>query len=197
MLPLQGDTDLFVQLVETHAGMVYDLAWRVTGNPEDAEDVVQDVFFRIAKRQAVSLPPPEWPRFLRRAATNAAIDVLRRKKRRPELTLETGDLDALTAPGSTPLDDLLQQELAIRLRSEIAKLAPREAAVIVLRHFEGMSYQDIADTLGITRNAVGVTLHSARRRLQESLRDLIGEGSVPARKDAHVAGRRSRNRKDT
>jgi len=152
---------------QDHHSMVYRTAYRVTGNSSDAEDVLQTVFLRLMKRDDAS-PALEQPEgYLRRAAVNASIDLLRERQRTGQATVET-----LTAsPVCTEL-----RELRDALRKAISKLEPRQAEMVALRFFEGYSNKEIAQMFGISQILVAVTLHRAKSKLQKELVAYKNEG---------------------
>jgi RNA polymerase sigma-70 factor (ECF subfamily) len=151
--PLAG----FAALYERHYEAVFRAALRVTGNPADAEDVLQTVFLRVlARREDVALPAA----YFRRAAVNAAVDVLRRR----ELHAESGYDDG--APHAAVQSPLLLKE---RLRRAIAALDSEDASLFLLRHVEGLSIEELARMFGMEKNNVAVRLHRIRHRLQAEL----------------------------
>ena len=150
---------------ETHHRMVYRTAYRVTGNPSDAEDVLQTVFLRLLKRESGSPLVEQTEGYLRRASVNAAIDLLRARQR-------TGQLSDEAMPSSSSCTEL--REMRDSLRKAIAKLDPKQAEMIALRFFEGYSNKDIAGMLGLTQINVAVTLHRAKAKLQKELTLLGG-----------------------
>jgi RNA polymerase sigma-70 factor (ECF subfamily) len=148
------------QLYETHHAMVFRTAHRITGNASDAEDVLQTVFLRMLRRESMEgIENAE--SYLRRAAVNAALDVVR--ARQADHTLE---LERLPASGScTELRDLRDT-----LRRALSKLGPRTAEMFALRFFEGYTNPEIAKLMGLSQIVVAVTLHRARRKLQNEIR---------------------------
>jgi RNA polymerase sigma-70 factor (ECF subfamily) len=147
----------FAELYERHYEAVFRAALRITGNPADAEDVLQTVFVRVLGRggeaEDVSLPGA----YFRRAAVNAAVDVLRRR----EMRAESGyDNDAPHAAVQPPL--LLKE----RLRRALAILDRDDASLFLLRHVEGLSIEELAGMFEIEKNNVTVKLHRIRVRLQ-------------------------------
>jgi RNA polymerase sigma-70 factor (ECF subfamily) len=161
-------------LFEESSAAVYRTARRITGRPEDAEDVLQNVFLSFVRHHG----PGRWPEqplaWLRRAAVNASLDVVRRRKRRPEDELD----DVALARGSLrdPVDvetlaaaRLDGERLAEALREALGVLSPLEAEVFTLRFVEELGNAEIAEAIGKTANHVGVTLHAARRKLREAL----------------------------
>lgn len=147
----------FGDLYQRHAGLVFRVALRVTGSPTDSEDVLQTVFLRLLNRGEGELSDaPE--AYLRRAATNAAIDVIRRRAMRGERPVDP----AMSAPEASPL-------LKERLRRAIAQLPARDAELFVLRYVEGVSNTELAETFGMERVTVGTRLHRIRQALREML----------------------------
>ena len=161
----------FRELYDAHSRGVYLAALRVTGNPADAEDVLQTVFLRVYDTK-LTLDATRAPgSYLRRAAVNAAIDLLRRKKSHPETEIderraypERGGLRVAPAAEQT----LLDKE---RLRAALARLSPERAELFVLCYLEGYSYDELADMLNIERGTVGSRLHRIQAALQEDLSD--------------------------
>ncbi len=153
-------------LVRTYAPMAFDTAWRLLGHAADTEDVVQEALldaFQLHARQ----PVENWGGLVRQLATRRAIDRLRQRRATAFVSLETFEI---TAPESDqPESVAAERELAVRLRWAIAELSDREASVFSLRYFGEMANSEIARTLGISTDAVGVALYKARKRLQELL----------------------------
>ncbi len=164
----RGDVE---RLWTLHATAVYDAASRVTGNPSDAEDAVQTVFLRLARR-----PPAEAATlgrgYFHRAAVHAALDILRSRQRAGWVPLE----HAAQARGTeNPADDLRRSRLRSALRLALARLAPRSAEIVALRWFEGLSNPEIAQLLGVSTPLVAVLLHRSRVRLRKELSTLLGD----------------------
>jgi RNA polymerase sigma-70 factor, ECF subfamily len=148
------------ELYEAHHAMVYRTAHRITGNAPDAEDVMQTVFMRMLKRDvdATEIDNPE--SYLRRAAVNAALDIVR--ARQADNTLE---LEHMATSGScTKLRDLRDT-----MRRALSKLSPKTAEMVALRFFEGYTNPEIAKLMGMSQIVVAVTVHRARKKLQQEL----------------------------
>ena len=146
----------FAELYQSHYEAVFRAALRVTGNPADAEDVLQTVFLRVlAQGKEVELQLPA--AYFRRAAVNAAVDVLRRR----ELHAESG-YDERTSQVAVQPRVLLKEQL----RRAIATLDGDDASLFLLRHVEGLSIEELAGVFQIEKNNVGVRLHRIRHRLQ-------------------------------
>lgn len=159
------------RLWQQHAGLVYDAARRVAGNPSDAEDVVQTVFLRLARRPAADLGSLG-AGYFHRAAVHAALDVLRSRQRAGWVPLEHAAEAA--APG-TPADDLRRSRLRQALRLALSRLAPRSAEIVALRFFEGLDNPQIGQLLGVSTPLVAVLLHRGRARLRKDLSILLGD----------------------
>jgi RNA polymerase sigma-70 factor (ECF subfamily) len=156
MTPLAG----FAELYERHYEAVFRAALRVTGNPADAEDVLQTVFLRVLARggdvEDVALPGA----YFRRAAVNAAVDVLRRRELHAESSYdERSPLAAVPSP-------LLLKE---QLRRAIATLDSEDASLFLLRHVEGLSIEELAGMFQMEKNNATVRLHRIRHKLQAEL----------------------------
>jgi RNA polymerase sigma-70 factor (ECF subfamily) len=149
----------FAELYERHYEAVFRAALRVTGNPADAEDVLQTVFVRLLARggdiEDVELPTA----YFRRAAVHAAVDVLRRREVHAESAVDEGTLHAVQPP-------LLLKE---QLRRAIAALDSEDASLFLLRHVEGLSIEELAGMFDIQKNNVAVRLHRIRQRLQAEM----------------------------
>lgn len=152
-----------------HHGMVFRTAHRITGNAADAEDVLQTVFLRLLRREAGANALEKEESYLRRAAINAALDILRTQRAAPSATLV--DLPSPSSSGSNAL------ELRQALSRALAHLKPRSAEVFTLRFLEGMSNAQIADLLGISRVLVAVIAHRARQQLRKELGPYLGDRS--------------------
>lgn len=150
------------RLYSAHHGTVFAAAYRITGSVADAEDVLHTVFLRLLKKPG-AIENAEG--YLRRAAVNAALDVVRARRGGSD-----AELERMPARGRDALDNLGDADLRRALRDALATLPERAAEVFVLRHFEGHKNPEIARMLGITQIGVAVTLHRARKKLQEELR---------------------------
>ena len=155
-----------------HHEAVFRAAYRITGNPMDAEDVLQTVFTRLLRRdEGQGLEADGAGSYLRRAAVNAALDMLRARRRARAVHLEEV-ADLAQDPGPGPERRPLARELRSHLRGALARLSPRSAEIFALRYFEGLGNLEIARALGTSTTAVAVILHRARHRLQKELAPL-------------------------
>jgi RNA polymerase sigma factor (sigma-70 family) len=162
LMPSTTPATGFAELYDRHYEAVFRAALRVTGNPADAEDVLQTVFLRLLARggdveiENVTLPTA----YFRRAAINAAVDVLRRRELRGESAYDEA------APHVAVQPPLLLKE---RLRRAIAALDSEDASLFLLRHVEGLSIEELAGMFKIEKNNVAVRLHRIRHRLQAEM----------------------------
>jgi RNA polymerase sigma-70 factor (ECF subfamily) len=150
-------------IVRTYAPLAFDVAWRLLGHAADAEDAMQEALldaFRLHARQ----PVDNWGALMRHLATRRAIDRLRKRR-----TVPLGTLEVAAPESEQPESVAAERELAERLRWAIAELSDRESSVFSLHYFGEMANGEIARTLRISMDAVGVALHKARKRLNKSL----------------------------
>jgi RNA polymerase sigma-70 factor (ECF subfamily) len=147
-------------LYERYYEAVFRAALRVTGRPADAEDVLQTVFVRLLSRREQDEAALRPAAYFKRAAVNAAVDLLRRRAVRAETTYD----DA--APHAAVESGLLLKE---QLRRAIATLDRDDATMFLLRYVEGLSNQELADLFQLEKNNVAVRLHRIRLRLQAEM----------------------------
>lgn len=172
-----GDHDAFRALVERYSPKVFRLAYRMTGNEQDAEDVVQETFLRVYRRLSQFESRANFGTWLYRIGVNTAFDQMRGRQRRmgslgqadPE-----GDGPALEVASRDPQPDrlALSNEVRRELIAALAILAPKEKAAFVLRHFEGMSIDEISGVLGLRANAAKNCIFRAVQKLRARLAPL-------------------------
>jgi RNA polymerase sigma-70 factor (ECF subfamily) len=155
-IPLAG----FAELYERHYEAVFRAALRVTGNPADAEDVLQTVFLRVLARGQDVDDVELRAAYFRRAAVNAAVDVLRRRELRAESVYDDRTPHAVVEPAFF---------LKERLRRAIAALDSEDATLFLLRHVEGLSLEELSAMFQIEKNNAAVRLHRIRQRLQAEM----------------------------
>lgn len=164
-------SEFTAELAKRYGEMVFATAYRILGDPDDAEDALQEVFLKLmtASKQASNAGPvDDWGAYLRVVATRCAIDLRRRRSRRTRncipLTSEIQDCNLQRPDGLST-----RRQKAEALRRAMTGLNERDAMVFSLRHFEDYSYEEIAKLMGISANQVGVILHRARKFLQDVL----------------------------
>ena len=152
----------------SHHGMVFRTAYRITGNAADAEDVLQTVFLRLLRRTSDSDAMEKEGSYLRRAAVNASLDVIRSRQANP--TVELVEMPGSETQGETT-------ELRQALGRALSGLQPRAAEIFALRFIEGLSNLEIARMLGISQVLVAVTVFRTRQQLRKELTTYLGERS--------------------
>jgi RNA polymerase sigma-70 factor, ECF subfamily len=165
--PVSALTQDFSQSFEQHHGLVFRTAYRITGNAADAEDVLQTIFLRLLKRDSGGAALQNEESYLRRAAVNASVDLIRARRAEREVPLSE------TLAQKPPLGS----DLRDALRKALLRLTPQLAEIFALRYFEDFSNQQIAELLNISQVLVAVKLHRARRQLRNELRSSLG-GSI-------------------
>jgi len=146
---------------DDHHALVFRTAYRITGNAADAEDVLQTIFLRLLRQQDSNAVHNQ-ESYLRRAAVNAALDLIR--SRREDQAAELVDVPS----GARDPD---AGDLRAALRRALGRLTPKSAEIFALRFLEGVSNQEIARTLGVSRVLVAVSVHRARKQLQRDLNE--------------------------
>ena len=189
---------------KAYSEKIFRAAYRITGNPADAEDVLQTVFLRLARQvdtadrrgneaagasasRGSELIENEAGGYLHRSAVNAALDIVRSRQRAGWVPLEpAAGGGSATGAGGASLADILasteldpehlqrNRELRANLRLAIARLSPRSAEIFVLRYFEDMPNREIASLMGVSQGLVAVLLHRTRARLRKELATLEG-----------------------
>jgi RNA polymerase sigma-70 factor (ECF subfamily) len=164
-------------LFREYNAMVFRTAYRVTGSLADAEDVLQTVFLRLARRAADAEPMGTAEGYLRRAAVNASVDLMRSRQNAKSVPIEDAEsVQFLLDSSVSPERAMRGKEIREWLRSALARLSPRAAEIFTLRFFEGKENSEIAEILGTTPATVAVTLHRTRERIQHEYRMFSGEG---------------------
>jgi RNA polymerase sigma-70 factor (ECF subfamily) len=177
-LARDGDSEAFRTLVERHSRAVYRLAHRMTGNPSDAEDVVQETFLKAYRQLGRFESRANFGTWLHRIAVNCSIDLIRSRPHR-ESGHDASDLDSINGADTddtahhTPERLMLSTEVQERISSAMASLSQRERAAFVLRHFEGHSIDDISRSLGLKTNATKHSIFRAVRKMRAALEPFV------------------------
>ena len=176
-----GDTAAFDELITRHRQNVFMHTYQIVRNEEDALDLTQETFIRAWKSLARFKGPASFGGWLHRIATNAAIDVCRRRQIRMQTGIEIGPMKIDPASRTTPSrpevpgEALDRQEIKQRVEQAFDSLSPEHRAVIVLKEIEDLSYEEIAKHVGCSLGTVMSRLFYARKKLQNLLRDLHEE----------------------
>ena len=191
--PMPDSTGAELQeLFEEHHLLIFRTAWRVTGNANDAEDVLQTIFLRLLRRPPAALETGNAGGYLRRAAINASLDLIRSRKRSHLVALDQQmieEVEPAVDGASDPERRFSGLELRDRLRRELAKVNPRAAEMFVLRYFEGHRNSEIGPMMGTSRMTVAVTLHRLRKRLRLALADELHAVEPNDRRSGRESGR--------
>jgi RNA polymerase sigma-70 factor (ECF subfamily) len=174
-----GDSDAFRLLVEQHSRAVFRLAFRMTGNEQDAEDVVQETFLRAYRQLDKYEARSSFSTWLYRIASNYSLDLIRMRKRHEEKR-ERGskaeERDILQSiPVNAPGPDRIahSNQVQARVNEALNELSDQERTAFVLRHFEGLSIDEIGETLGTGTNATKHSIFRAVQKLRRSLEPLV------------------------
>ncbi len=167
----KGNQLAFRILVERHSRSVFRLAFRMSGNEQDAEDLVQETFLRAYRQLGRFDGRCAFGTWLYRICTNCALDLLRTRKNRRGAS---GWLEAVASPRPGP-DRLVESgQIADLLEPALAELTDMERAAFILRHYEGCDIEDIARTLGVQANAAKHSVFRAVQKLRRALEPAWG-----------------------
>jgi RNA polymerase sigma-70 factor (ECF subfamily) len=155
-------------LVRQHSSRVYRLAYRLTGNQHDAEDLTQEVFVRVF-RALPSYTPGTFEGWLHRITTNLFLDMARRRQRIRFEGLGDQAVGLLRDDEPTPAQAFDARHLDTDVQQALEALAPEYRAAVVLCDIEGLSYEEIAATLGVKLGTVRSRIHRGRAQLRAAL----------------------------
>jgi RNA polymerase sigma-70 factor (ECF subfamily) len=170
----EGTPEALRPLYERYKDRVYNTAYRVTGDPEVAEDVTHDVFVRVYERLRQFRRRSRFSSWLYRVTVNLATDVARRRGRERWLFavrfgVTPGSREPMTARESGPLRSAESAEAAEEVSRAVAELSPKLRSVVALRYFEGLSYEEVAEVLEVSVGTVKSRLSRAHKRLSVRL----------------------------
>ena len=172
-----GDIDAFRSLVEDHSSYLFGVVYRMTRNPEDARDVVQDTWLKAHAQLGRFEARADVRTWLTRIAINCAIDHLRKLGRRDAVQtadLEEGPVAAQMRTSEPPPDRrVLSGEIHARVSQTMLRLTEIERAAFTLRHIEGMSIDEIGSVLGLKSNATKHSIFRAVRKMRAALAPFV------------------------
>jgi RNA polymerase sigma-70 factor, ECF subfamily len=173
-----GDTDAFGVLVEHHSRSLFRLAFRMTGNEQDAEDVVQESFLRAYRQLGKFDERASFGTWLYRIAANCSLDLVRSKKRRSEQTAHIDpDMEdpivSLPSTDPTPERVALSSEVRERVADAMKELSATERTAFVLRHFEGMCIEEVSRVLDCQPGAAKHSVFRAVQKLRRALEPVV------------------------
>ncbi len=167
---MDGDREAFNQLVIAYQGLAYNVAYRMLGDADAAADATQEAFIS-AYRGLSRFRGGSFKAWLLRIVTNACYDRLRKRKRHPTFSLDAAtnsdEGEWSKADDESPDDYLERQELGAIIQRGLETLPPDQRAVVVLSDIQGMRYNEIAETLGISLGTVKSRLSRGRRKLRD------------------------------
>jgi RNA polymerase sigma-70 factor (ECF subfamily) len=165
----KGDASAFRELVVRYQRPVYNAAFWVLRNADDARDVAQTVFLRVAERSEDYDPSHKFFSWIYRIAVNESLNLLRRNKREEALD---DDVDLPGSERSNPESQFGEAEVSRRIQNALMSLPTNDRIVLSLRHFSECSYQEIGQILDLDEKTVKSRLYEARHRLRDVLKDL-------------------------
>ncbi|HHY35773.1 MAG TPA: sigma-70 family RNA polymerase sigma factor [Firmicutes bacterium] len=171
---LRGDPDAFAELVGKYHKQVFNLAYRLTGNREDAMDVTQETMLRAFRALPSFREGADFLPWVYRIAWNICADRGRKQKRTPAMSsLEGNEAEARTLPnpGPSPDEDVEREELRRTLESAISRLDDGYRELVVMFHVDGLSIKEISEITGLKDTVIKNRLYRGRRMLREILRE--------------------------
>jgi RNA polymerase sigma-70 factor (ECF subfamily) len=195
-----GDVAAFRQLVERHQRRAFAIALALVRDENDARELVQDAFLRVYKGLNSFQGSSSFFTWLYRIITNLSIDLIRKPGRQladiDEARFESDESQEAEFPllarvdGADPVDVVRRREIASRLQTALDALPPYHRGVIVMREIEGLSYEEMAVAMGVSKGTIMSRLFHARQKLQKALADCYEEqiGPVPASDPEPEAG---------
>ncbi len=180
-----GDRGAFRTLVERHQRRAFSIAFGLVRDDNDARDIVQEAFLRVYRGLDTFEGSSSFFTWLYRIVTNLSIDLIRKPGRKAAAFDETrtgGEEDERASmpmmarvDGSDPVDVMRRKEIAGRIRAALEALPPYHRDVILLREIEGLSYEEMAEAMGVSKGTIMSRLFHARQKLQRALADCYDE----------------------
>jgi RNA polymerase sigma-70 factor (ECF subfamily) len=178
----KGDEQAFRKLVERYQRRVVQLALGMTKDPDEAMDIAQETFVKVHRYLPSFKGDSSFFTWTYRIAMNLCLDVQRRRGRLERIDLEQGDeaeIEAAMDPPSAalvgPQRQALNEELRDKIEEALASLSENHRAILLLREIEGLSYEELAKVLAIRKGTVMSRLFHARLKMQNKLREYLGE----------------------
>jgi len=180
---LAGDRDAFRELVERHSRSIFRLAWRMTGNEHDAEEVVQETFLKAYRRLSKFEARSNFATWVYRIGVNCSLDLMRKRKveaerREPDSPEGEEAVLDVAADGPTPDRLLLSAELGHHVNAALATLTPTERAAFTMRHCDGLPIEAIGKTLGLRNSAAKNSVFRAVQKLRRALEPFVAKSGA-------------------
>ena len=177
-LVAQGDTSAFEEVIERHQALVAGTAARMLGSNSDVEDIAQQVFIRVWKSARRYVPRAKFTTWLLKITRNLVFNELRRAKRRAQVPLQSDpgaeEIPLKDETNPAPDASLLEDELQRAIEEAIMQLPESQRMALVLRRYEQLSYEEIAEVLDLSVPAVKSVLFRARTELRSRLSKYLG-----------------------
>ena len=182
-LTRRGDPDAFRVLVDRHSRTVYHLAWRMTANSHEAEDIVQETFLRAYKQLKRFDGRAAFGTWIHRIAVNCSLDFIRARKRRQDTApVEDDDaervLDNLVSSDPSPERSLQSLQIRELLERAMQDLSEMERCAFTLRHHDGLGIEEISEALGVQPNAAKHSIFRALKKLRRLLEPALAAKGV-------------------
>ncbi|MCO6006260.1 RNA polymerase sigma factor SigE [Actinoallomurus purpureus] len=195
---MKGDTEAWTppswdEIVREHSARVYRLAYRLTGNQHDAEDLTQEVFVRVF-RSLSNYTPGTFEGWLHRITTNLFLDMVRRRQRIRFEGLADDAAERLRGREPSPAQVYEDRHFDDDIQTALDALAPEYRAAVVLCDIEGLSYEEIAATLGVKMGTVRSRIHRGRAQLRDALAHRAPERAAAEESASRRKPRRSASR---
>ena len=177
-LVARGDTRAFEEVIERHQALVAGTAARMLGSNSDVEDIAQQVFIRVWKSARRYVPRAKFTTWLLKITRNLVFNELRRAKRRAQVPLQSDpgieEIPLKDETNPAPDASLLEDELQRAIEEAIMQLPESQRMALVLRRYEQLSYEEIAEVLDLSVPAVKSVLFRARTELRSRLSKYLG-----------------------
>jgi RNA polymerase sigma-70 factor, ECF subfamily len=175
-----GDSGAFRLLVERHQRRVFAIALGLVRDEQDAREIAQEAFLRVHKGLAQFHGGSSFFTWLYRIVTNLSIDLMRKPSRREAelhfaLEADDGDSPLLPASDADPYDVVRRGQISLRIQAALEQLPPYHRGVILMREVEGMSYEEMAEAMQVSKGTIMSRLFHARKKLQRALSDCHDE----------------------
>jgi RNA polymerase sigma-70 factor, ECF subfamily len=175
-----GDQEAFEAIFQLYERQIYGFIYRMMGNAEDANDLTQECFIRAYKALSQTNEDLNISAWLHRIASNACLDVLRRRQRIRWLPWESHKHEHLLhgKPMDEPESNALRSETQMTVQQVISQMSPRNRMALILREYEGMSCEDIGQIMGLSRSAVKSVLFRGREEFRRIYRAVEDQAST-------------------
>ncbi len=171
---LKGDQEAFGELLAAYEKKIYSICWHFMGNRQDAEDAAQEVILKVYRKLDLFRGEASFSTWLNYVAANTCRDMLRKRKRNQTVSLdspvetEDGEMDReLASPDDSPETDVINRDLARLVRESLEELKEDHRVILLMREYQDLSYDEIAEILALNVGTVKSRLSRARRELRD------------------------------